>query len=389
MHVTLFSNFDTLRSFSDDWDRLAAGNPFRSWAWHSAWWQAYGEGDQEGKPRLWTLGVLDEQNRLRGIAPWYCHQSKTKGAVISFLGSGDVCTDHLGIMAAPGDESAVVNLISDFLLDPSGNSSSGMPEASDRRQLGRWDLLHFDGIDNEDTVMNLFAERLDNENRLTFHRKPGLSCWRLELPSDIKTFLQPKSKNFKKMFKRAKKTLEKSSDLQLDSAKNLDEFKRYLDFFIDLHQRRRTAIGEPGCFASSRFEKFFRDASIELFRAGQVNIYTIFREEKPIVVDYNLFGNGIAYSYQSGMDPDYLNLGPGSLIHVALIEHYQQQGMIAWDFLRGDEEYKQRWKAEKRLTSIWHVAAPHWTARCRDLLRRASEEFKATAKRGLQQVTSK
>lgn len=388
MHVTLFSNLDTLRTFSEDWDRLAAGNPFRSWAWNSAWWQAYGEDDSDRKNRLWTLGVLDDQNRLRGIAPWYQYHSKTKGSVISFLGSENVCTDYLGIMAAPGDESAVVNLITDFLLDPSGSSSVEMSEPSDHRQSGRWDLLSFDGIENEDPIMNLFAERIQSEDSLKFHRKPGLSCWRLELPSTIEAFLALKSKNFNRMFKRAQKS-RKKNELRLGCSENLDEFQRHLDVFIDLHQRRRTAIGDPGCFASSQFEKFFRNSSTELFRSGHANIYTLYQGEKPITVDYSLFGNGIVYSYQSGLDPDYLNLGPGNLMHVSIVEHHIQQGIIAWDFLRGDEAYKLRWKSCEKPTSIWHVAAPHWSARCRNFLRRAGEEVKATAKRGLQQVTSK
>jgi len=41
MRVTRFDNLDDLSRLAADWDRLAAGNPFRSWAWQSTWWRHY------------------------------------------------------------------------------------------------------------------------------------------------------------------------------------------------------------------------------------------------------------------------------------------------------------------------------------------------------------
>ena len=389
MRVALFSKIDTLHAFADDWDRLAAGNPFRSWAWNSAWWRAYGEMESNDRCRLWTLGVIDDQNRLRGLAPWYRYQSATKGTVVSFLGSGEVCSDYLGIMAAPGDESTVVSLITDWLLDPTGCPTVGMPDRSWQLQLGRWDLLHFDGIDNNDMLMNLFAKEIEGEKSLRFNRTPGASCWRVGLAPTIETFLSGTSKNFKRRFKRAQKMLDTSDDLHFESPSTIEELSRCTEILVDLHQKRRHFLGQPGCFTSTKFDRFHRAVLPELFRAGQANIHVIFKGDTPIMADYYLLGGGIVYAYQSGIDPDYLELGPGDIMNCALVTHCTEQGMLALDFLRGDEEYKQYWQAVKRPTSIWYVAAPHWTARCRNFLRRAGEEVKATAKRGLKKMSSK
>ncbi|MGD9127907.1 MAG: hypothetical protein PVH19_11070, partial [Planctomycetia bacterium] len=253
MRVTLFSNLDTLREFAEDWDRLAAGNPFRSWAWNSAWWEAYGDQDQRDRQRLWTIGVLDDQNHLRGLAPWYRYPSTTKGTVVSFLGSGEVCSEYQGIMAAPGDESAVINLIADFLLDPTGGSTNGMPE-SHRRQLGHWDLLHFDGISDEDSLMNRFAERIEQESSLRFKRRPGMPCWRLDFAPTEEKFLNSKSKNFRKRFRRCRKAFLESDNLRVKLPGSVEELQKYIEIFIGLHQRRQNSLGEPGCYASSCFE---------------------------------------------------------------------------------------------------------------------------------------
>ena len=388
MRITLFSHLDALRPFADDWDHLAAGNPFRSWTWNSAWWEAYGNQGPKDKQRLWTIGVLDHQNRLRGLAPWYQYSSATKGTVVSFLGSGDVCSEYQGIMAAPGDETAVIDLITDFLLDPTSGTTSGMPE-SYRRRWGRWDLLHFDGINNEDPLMNRFAERIQEESSLRFKRRTGMPCWRMEFTSDEETFLTSKSKSFRRRFRRYRKEFLETEAFRMKLPENVEELDIHHNALIDLHQRRRQSLGESGCYASSRFKEFHQNVLPALFRMGQATIPILFHNDTPIAASYQLLGNGIIYAYQCGIDPEYSEWRPGDLFHGEQVHRYIKQGVLALDFLRGDETYKQRWQAGPRVTSIWYVAAPHWSARCRDLFRRVGEEAKAVAKQKLRLIRSK
>ena len=73
MLIRRFTSLDELAPYADDWERLAAGVPFRSWTWLWHWWRHYGprkDGDRS-RSRLAVLGVFDDANSLVGIAPWY------------------------------------------------------------------------------------------------------------------------------------------------------------------------------------------------------------------------------------------------------------------------------------------------------------------------------
>ena len=42
MRIRLFTSLEQLAQYADDWDRLAAGMPFRGFAWLGNWWRSYG-----------------------------------------------------------------------------------------------------------------------------------------------------------------------------------------------------------------------------------------------------------------------------------------------------------------------------------------------------------
>ena len=99
----------------------------------------------------------------------------------------------------------------------------------------------------------------------------------------------------------------------------LDELPRAMEILVDLHQRRRQALGEPGCFASPRFLGFFRDVVPELLRRGQVQLYWLELDGKPAAAEYHLAGGGVLYVYQAGVDPDLLAHQPGKLINLMIL----------------------------------------------------------------------
>ena len=67
-----------------------------------------------------------------------------------------------------------------------------------------------------------------------------------------------------------------------------------------------------------------------------------------IAVEYQLLSQGVTYIYQCGVDPRYLSQEPGHLLTAATIKRAIEQGGRAVDFLRGDEPYKEHFRAVAR-----------------------------------------
>ncbi|HEY4593430.1 MAG TPA: GNAT family N-acetyltransferase, partial [Thermoanaerobaculia bacterium] len=63
------------------------------------------------------------------------------------------------------------------------------------------------------------------------------------------------------------------------------------------------------------------------------------------------------YFYQSGFDPAHSALSPGTLLVAQAIRRAIEEGKTAFDFLRGDEPYKRRWKPQREYRTLRKIRA--------------------------------
>src|SRR5207244_10760014 len=124
------------------------------------------------------------------------------------------------------------------------------------------------------------------------------------------------------------------------------EWARCFEILVDLHRRRWNGKGQPGAFASAPFRAFHRELSERWSATGLASLSWLELDDKPLAVEYRLHGDGVMYAYQSGMDTGRLDLRPGELANMAAVRNAIEHGPHAYDFLRGDEEYKARWRAQ-------------------------------------------
>ena len=378
--VVRFRSLDRLALMAGDWDRLARGVPFRSWAWASHWWREYGEAQpQRGRSAsLFTLGVLDQADALVGIAPWYVESSLAEGRVVRFLGSGEVASDYLSVLCEPGMEEQVGAALSAWLTAcHTRRAAPGEEENPDR-----WDLVELTGVDAEDTAVGHLARRLEAYgNRV--HRRAGPNCWRIELPADWDEYLARLSKDHRKQIRRLQRGILSTGRVSLRRVEQLEDLPRAQGVLIDLHQRRRASLGEPGCFASASYAAFHRAVMPDLLRSGQLLLDWIELDGRPIAVEYWLAGADVVYAYQSGVDPDALEHSPGRLSHISALCGAIEQGYGAVDFLRGDEPYKAHWRAQSRASVEIRVVPARPAARLRHGIWLAGTTMRQWIKSGL------
>ncbi len=375
MRIFCPTTLDELAPYADDWDRLTGGVPFRSWTWLWHWWQHYGpQNDADGlRTRLAVLCVFDDADALMGIAPWYLDCSAMHGRVLRPLGSGEVCSDYLSVLCHPAIREVIVEALADYLIE------NALDDGSDAL---RWDLLELGGVDAEDDAVAKLVDYLAASGS-TIHRRPGLNCWRLELPADWDGYVASLGKNLRRDVRRLERELLGTDRVALHSAARLDELPRPMDLLVELHQRRREMLDEKGCFASDRFLGFYRDVVPELLRRGQVQFYWLELDGKPVAAEYQLVGNDTLYAYQAGVDPDSMEYQPGKLINLAILRRAIEHGYRAFDFLRGDEPYKARFGARPRPTVEYRVVPRRTVAQLRHNLWLAGNNVKEWVKRGI------
>jgi CelD/BcsL family acetyltransferase involved in cellulose biosynthesis len=322
-----------------------------------------------------VLCVFDFDDRLVGLAPWYLEGRGPSGRVVRLLGSGEVCSDYLGVLCQAGMEDRVTQVMADHLTDLA---------ASDSHDPDRWDLLELEGVDAQDRAVNRLIEHLAERGN-SVHRRAGPNCWRIELPSTWDAYLAMLSKSHRRQLRRLQRRLLDSGRAVLNSVRRNEELPRAVDLLVDLHQRRRgtrlRVLGKPGAFASKRFTAFHRAAMQQLLLQRHLQLHWLELDGRPVAAEYHLAADGVIYAYQSGIDPDALDWQPGRLITLATLRQAVEQGYRAFDFLRGDEPYKAHYRAQPRPSLAVRVVPDRAAAQLRHGLWQAG----GTVKRWIKQ----
>jgi len=370
MQVVRLTSLGDLDGLRGEWNELAGSVPFRSWEWLETWWRIYQQAASRQTSELFTLAVFDEAGRLAGLAPWYLQRSTSQGRVVRFLGSGEVCSEYLGILSRPDCEEQVIASLARWMSAPPEVSPGAC--AADRNS---WDLLELSAVATDDHIVRGLVEQLALQ-RHAVHCRTGPICWRIALPTTWEGYLEMLSKSHRKQLRRCERRAFETGRAQLRRATNRAELQQGLGILVSLHRRRRSSMGDSGCFASPLFYAFHQEVAAKLLNRGLLELVWLEFDGQPVAAEYQIVGKQTVYAYQSGIAPELLDLEPGRLITVATLKHAIAEGRTAFDFLRGNEPYKAHWRAEPRPTQDYFISPAGGTARLRHRLFVASDHMK-------------
>jgi CelD/BcsL family acetyltransferase involved in cellulose biosynthesis len=366
MRLRRLTDFEMLQA---TWRDLSAGRPMQGWDWQSTWWTHYGTPRYGGRRELFLLAVTDGAD-IVGIAPWLLEQLPGRGRVIRFLGEDEVCTEYSTLLCRPEDRSRVTAALADYLT----------------MDAPKWDVLDLEGVEADDAVVNQLVAQLAERGFSSFSRRIVHRCWTASLPATWDDYLQTLSKSHRTKLRRLQKRVLESGRVTVHHVADPVAFDRAWKMFVDLHQRRRQSLGEPGCFASSRFASFHETVARQLLSAGQLSLMWCELDGRPISAEYNLIGAGKTYAYQGGLDPEFLDEQPGRISTMTAVQRAIESGHTTFDFLRGDEPYKAHWRAHPVELYAVRVVAERAVAQLREAAFQAVGNFKDWFKTSWQRV---
>jgi CelD/BcsL family acetyltransferase involved in cellulose biosynthesis len=122
------------------------------------------------------------------------------------------------------------------------------------------------------------------------------------------------------------------------------EFEVLWPRLVELHQRRWSGEGQPGCFASPLFTRFHARIGPELASRGMARLAVLSLNGQTVAARY-LFANGRRLMcYQSGFDAASAPGVPlGKVLLGLIIEAAIGEGFECLDFLKGVTPHKLSW----------------------------------------------
>lgn len=284
-------------------DASASATPFQSFEWQSTWWKHYG---MRREPIAFTLWEGDD---LVGLMPFF--RSLGPWRTLRPMGIGP--SDYLQPLVRPGYEAAMSEALSAWF-----------------QELSNVDLIDLQQLRETQPLAQCLSGSPIGQ----------ATCLVLDLPDSYDAYLQMIGKSLRYDVRKLDKTLFTQGRATLESAGASG-----LDILFDQHRRRWRKRGLPGAFIG-RSSAFHREWVPQAEQKGWLWLSVLKLEGAPVGAIYAMAMHGTAYYYQAGFDPSQGSISPGTLLVAATIRRSIEEGKQHFDFMRGDEPYKRRWKPQ-------------------------------------------
>jgi CelD/BcsL family acetyltransferase involved in cellulose biosynthesis len=294
-----------LNGWAAQWDQLVDSSPLPS-PFLRSWWLT-----GAGGPGRHFLLVVDGARLLGGLALEKRHPVLS----VRMMGDGSLCPDHLDLLAAPGQEAAVVSLLRDWLCRPGER------------------LLDLKGIRAGSRLIEALPGRVRREPMAVAPFTPlpdSPEAYRATLPSQFRRNLRVSAKRL-------------ASEGVMHQTIRGQAILQRLDTLRELHQSQ---WGSRSSFLPV-FDRFVAGFAGGL-AADEVVVHEL-RNDHLVIATVTAFEvAGRVSLYQSARLTDRRWRDATTVLLAAIIDDACARGMNEVDFLRGDEPYKGRFTPNHR-----------------------------------------
>ena len=308
MLTVTHETFDSLAALETSGSRLNWNCPFVLPVWMKVWWAQFERGSEL------RLDVVKDEGRVIGVAPL-----RIDGDTASLVGSDNVC-DYLDFVASGGSEAQLCDAALDDL------------KASNVRRLDLG-LLRPDSI-----VMSRLVDVARRRGLEVTISQEDVS-FEMELPATFEDYLAMLNTKQRHEVRRKLRRLQEAGKIDyvlLDGRHDLDAS---LDRFMHLFSLAR---GEKARFMTPEMESFFRSLASAMADVGLLKLGKLDFDDQTVAMIMCFDYNESVYLYNSGFDPQYDSLSVGLLSKVFCIQDSIQRSKKRFEFLKGNEIYKQR-----------------------------------------------
>jgi len=313
---------EQLSALERDWKQLSRQahpyDPFLSWEWQTSWMAAH--------PRL---------------HPCVAAEYFPDGSLAGLLALQRVRRHGLSQLEFMSQGSGADEL--DCLLHPRARPGLAQALLAAARRCRSWDLLR------------LQSARADGALAQVLTRQPGCEAapgdWLpfLQLPAGADAWLASCSANFRAEIRRRRRVFARTHpDASVECITDPAALGAGLLILYRLHNLRRTQRQGEGIFTSPALRAFHSRLGPLLARSGVARLYLLRTPAHAVAALYGFVAGDRFLYFQSGFDPAFTALSPGTVLLSNVVEDAIRLGLSRFELLRGDEAYKSRWTSLRR-----------------------------------------
>jgi CelD/BcsL family acetyltransferase involved in cellulose biosynthesis len=214
-----------------------------------------------------------------------------------------------------------------------------------------WDVWDLAGVPTESpttTELPRRARELGLEVHVaTAHARPFV-----ELTGSFDEYLRGRPGRFRYNLRSRLARLEKLGRVELRVIRDAASVAGALGRLRQLHARRWAGQYTSTTFSSSATAFGFYVAACEQYaNRGMLDLTLLEVEGRAVAASLGFVDRGCYYYYLPAWDPEFSVYAPASILVARLIERAFEMRLERFDFMIGDEEYKDRWATDRSSTS--------------------------------------
>jgi CelD/BcsL family acetyltransferase involved in cellulose biosynthesis len=331
MLLNVIRTIEEFNSLEDEWNDLlgcsASHVPFLRHEYLAAWWRALGGGEWS-HGELYVVSARRPDGKLGAIAPLFFTENKDSDPALMLLGSVEI-SDYLDVVICPQGVPIFIDALFEHLDSPVAPP---------------WKVLDFYNLlEGSPTLPALETSAM--QRGWQYQQERLQHCPYIPLPGDWETYLAGIDKKQRHEIRRKMRRVE-SNDVPVrwyivDKEANLDE---NIEGFLELMQQDP----EKQAFLTEPMRAQMRLIMQAAFRGGWLQLAFLevdgVKAAAYLCFDYQ----GHIWVYNSGLDFSFSAISPGWVLLGYLLQWANENKRLAFDFMRGNEDYKYRFGALDR-----------------------------------------
>lgn len=315
----------------DVWTKILATSitpvPFIGYEYLRGWWQTRGGGEWTDDSELAIL-VGRDASEVIGIAPCFITQHES-GRRLMLLGSIEI-SDFLDL------------IVSEQKLEPFSMALMAYIR----------ETLFTQGVEAVD-FYNLLEKSPSVKALSDAARQSGFSvdreclqyCPYIPLPGDWETYLESIDKKQRHEIRRKmRRAAEGDTKVEMVFANDPTRIDQDVEDFIALMAKD----SEKEAFLTEAMRRQFHNMVVEQFAKGIIQLAFLRVDGENAAAYLNFDSLNRIWVYNSGIDPRFREFSPGWVLLGHLLKWANENHREAFDFMRGDEDYKYRFGALNR-----------------------------------------
>lgn len=311
---------EELENFRNYWAMLwnidPNATPFQHPGWLLPWWHQFGRSELRGL-------TISRNGVLIAFLPFYIYHDPIRSErQLLLLGAGT--SDYLDGIFAPDCRMEDIKAALYQLFEMEG-----------------WDI----GYTFQLRAESILFKALEQTSCVGTQPLRGENCSQIRTPS-----LREAPVKIRRNAMYYRNRAQRQGSLRLETADRSDLLATF-DTLVRLHTARWQSQGQAGVLADSRVLACHREAIPELHRLGLIYLSSLFLNDEIIATAYSLVDRTERrerrqYLYLTAYSIKHGDLRPGTLLLASMLEDARTKGISTIDLLRGEESYKQLWRAE-------------------------------------------